>query len=225
MKFIVILSSAALSVSVLASPSGGLQRLLERRLPAPLIVNVSGTGFQATALEDGVRFDLLNSGTPIQAAWTRADSDDAFLAIDENHNGRIDNGGELVGGMTGPPNGFAFLNAMDGIGDSKRPNDRTPDAVVDSHDAIFARLILWTDRNHNGVSEEDELESLQHAGFAGFYTGYQGVDWQVNGSRVLYKGVAFKRNAGGVEVSRDVLAVELKCAEVRSAKPDSAVVH
>jgi hypothetical protein len=38
------------------------------------------------------------------------------------------------------------------------------DAVVSAADPIYARLLLWTDRNHNGISEPDELAMLASAG-------------------------------------------------------------
>jgi hypothetical protein len=34
------------------------------------------------------------------------------------------------------------------------------DDRIDKGDAIFNRLLLWTDRNHNGFSEPDELQKL-----------------------------------------------------------------
>ncbi len=34
------------------------------------------------------------------------------------------------------------------------------DGQIDLRDAVFFRLKLWQDRNHNGVSETEELQSL-----------------------------------------------------------------
>jgi hypothetical protein len=32
--------------------------------------------------------------------------------------------------------------------------------MIDRDDALYARLKLWTDRNHNGVSDPGEIKSL-----------------------------------------------------------------
>jgi hypothetical protein len=45
-----------------------------------------------------------------------------------------------------------------------RSSDRRPDDVIDIRDTIFSRLILWTDSDHNGLSEESELQSVGYAG-------------------------------------------------------------
>lgn len=85
---------------------------------SPIIVDTTGHGFHLTSAGNGVFFDILGDGHPIQIAWTDADSGNAFLALDRNHNGVIDSGKELFGNVTeqpnsAGPNGFLALAEFD----------------------------------------------------------------------------------------------------------------
>lgn len=132
---------------------------------SPLILDVARNGFDLTDAARGVQFDLDTNGRDELIAWTRAGSDDAFLAMDRNGNGRIDNGAELFGNHTPPypsKNGFEALKALD---DNR-------DGVIDNSDRAFAQLLAWTDSNHNGVSEGHELRALSSVGLIAIRTDY-----------------------------------------------------
>ncbi len=58
--------------------------------PSPIIVDVSGNGFKLTDANHGVGFDISNTGMVDLLGWTKAGSDEAFLAFDRNGNGKID---------------------------------------------------------------------------------------------------------------------------------------
>jgi hypothetical protein len=71
-----------------------------------------------TDAADGVVFNLLNDGIPLQVSWTSASSTNAFLVLDRNGNGTIDSGAELFGDITqqpvsAAPNGFLALAEYD----------------------------------------------------------------------------------------------------------------
>jgi hypothetical protein len=177
----------------------------QRPDPAPLVVDMAGDGYSLTSVADGVMFDLDGDGVLEQVAWTTAESDEAFLAVDENHNGRIDGGQELVGAWrSGPSNGFAALGASAAY---DQGNAYSPGTITAS-DPIFKRLILWVDVNHKGVSEENEMMSVSHAGFTKIFLGYTAVGApDRSGNMFVWQAEALKTSERGVEVARNVTAI------------------
>lgn len=140
---------------------------------SPILIDGSGDGYALTSAENGVSFDLSHDGVPEHTAWTAAGSDDAFLALDRNGNGVIDDGAELFGNFTAQPasdhpNGFLALAQLD-----LPANGGNGDGIVDARDAQFASLVLWRDANHDGRSTPDELQSLDAAGITALHIDYR----------------------------------------------------
>jgi len=142
----------------------------------PILIDVNGDGYKMTNAANGVNFKVLPNFRLTRLSWTAENSDDAWLVLDRNGNNTIDSGEEQFGNATPQPsstekNGFKALAQYDSVfyGGNE-------DGVIDGRDAVFAQLQLWCDRNHNGISEPDELSDLPSAGLFGIDLNYK--EWK-----------------------------------------------
>jgi hypothetical protein len=133
-----------------------------RHTATPLLLDLNGDGVQTVSVDNGVLFDIANTGTLARTGW--ANANDGLLVRDINHDGSINNGAELFGNGTlladgsHAANGFAALAQFDSNQDEK----------IDVQDAVFQELKVWRDANGDGVSQPGELLGLKELGIASF---------------------------------------------------------
>ena len=168
---------------------------------SPIVIDVSGNGFDLTNASLGVDFDLNGDGVARRVAWTSATSDDVWLVLDRNGNGKVDNGSELFGNITPQPpspnpNGFLALAVFD-----KPEHSGNGDGLITQSDAVFPLLRAWQDANHNGISESSELRELRAIGILGLEIEYkESKRTDEFGNSFRYR--AKVRSARGAQVDR-----------------------
>jgi len=122
---------------------------------APVVLDLDGDGVELTSMrESTVRF-AMDNGT-MRNAWIGAD--DAFLALDRDGDGAITNGSEI-----------SFTDDLDGAVsdlDGLTAFDTNGNLSLDSGDERFGEFLVWRDANQDGISQHEELRTLNEAGIA-----------------------------------------------------------
>jgi hypothetical protein len=189
--------------------------------PTPIIIDTDGSGFQLTSAAGGIFWDFYGNGHPLQISWTAKGSTNGWLALDRNGNGVIHSAKELFGNITDQPassnpNGYLALAVFDEPG-----NGGNGDGVIDNRDAIWPKLVVWIDSNHDGISQPNELHSLDSLGIHSIDLVYKTVGrTDQYGNQFRYKGTLNPDNGGDVNRTiYDVILVQLvqsAAAELRT---------
>ena len=166
---------------------------------SPLVLDLKGDGIKTSDLSDGAQFDLNNDGKKDLTGWTTEGSDDAFLALDLNHNQIIDNGGELFGDNTLLKDGRKAKNGFEALAQY----DTNKDQKIDQKDKIWTDLTLWLDTNHNGISEQNELTHIKDSQVEEIHLEYNYLN-KVDHGNLLRECSSFKNKDGSTGSIIDV---------------------
>lgn len=168
----------------------------------PIVLNPGGGPWRLTGAEDPVAFDLDADGYAERIGWTAADSALAFLALDLNENGSIDDGAELFGVGTRVPGGERAANGFEAL----RQYDANGDDVLDHADPVWPRLLLWSDIDHDARSAGSELRPLSGSAITALELGFHGVHRRdSHGNSLRY--AAHSRVASGRKLFYDIFFV------------------
>ncbi|MGD9788599.1 MAG: hypothetical protein AB7U30_11700 [Sulfuricellaceae bacterium] len=150
------------------------------QLKDPLVINFSGS---AASLAD-TRFDFDLEGNGTLEAIPYLASGSGFLALDKNGDGKVSDGKELFGAISG--NGFADLAAY----------DSNHDGWIDDSDPVFGHLLVWGwDK-----AGQESLESAKGAGVGALYLGSAATPFSLKDSE---KGLQGQIRASGIYLAED----------------------
>ena len=153
-----------------ACPSGGCN--------SPIAISVGGEEIinNISSSEDGVPYDLKGDGHPLWYAWQKhGDHNIGWLALTDQ-NGGVPNGKYLFGNYTpnedcpnpNQNNGWKALAEY-----TEKDNGGNGDKYITPADAVYRKLRVWVDKNHDGVAQPNELFTLPQVGIMSIGTDYE----------------------------------------------------
>ena len=171
------------------------------RIHDPLALDLDGDGIETLAAAGfaGALFDHRNQGIRTATGWISAD--DGLLVRDLNGNGIIDNGGELFGDNTRlkdgslAKHGYAALAELDSNGDG----------IVSAADAAFQTLRVWQDLNQDGISQTNELRTLEELGIQSLDVAYKDVNKNLGNGNTLAQQGSYTKKDGTTAQAGDLL--------------------
>ena len=112
-----------------------------------LLIDLEADGLYLAELAYAVSFDIDGDGRRERMSWTATGRNEAFLWLDHNANGIVDDGNELLRTVSD----LARLDQPELGGNA--------DGFVSRRDARWSELLLWIDRSHDAVSSPSEIST------------------------------------------------------------------
>lgn len=186
------------------------RRLGKKQHSTPLVIGVNDNWrpMSSSLRNEAVRFDIDADGELEETAWILFDA--AFLWLDRNANKVVDDASEFFGSHSIDADGNAF-EASNGF-DVLAAYDRTEyggngDGRIDRADGVWSQLLTWEDRNHDGVSQADEIARIRdYPRISHFLTEYRLVG-RLDGSlnEITARSLFFVEGPGGGLRQRDII--------------------
>lgn len=177
--------------------------------PSPIILDLTGNGYHLSGPNPPVFFDLDADGVPEPLSWTSTSEPDAFLCLDDNQNGVIDNGAELFGNYTILSTGERAENGFEALSEFDLPEfGGNGDGKISAADWVYSMLRVWTDANRDGVSQASERQDLASAGVVSIDCDYtESGKHDAYGNEFQFKGKAKILNSAGRVRSKKIYDV------------------
>jgi len=133
--------------------------------------------------DGSVLFDHNANGQKTSTGWIAPT--DGLLVMDRNGNGTIDTGRELFGDNTLKTDGTLAQNGFDALADL----DSNVDGLIDNKDNDFNKLRVWRDLNQDGISQSNELFTLNQLNIQSIGTASDNVFENIgNNNQTIAKG-------------------------------------
>ncbi|MDO4644082.1 MAG: hypothetical protein Q4A74_09600, partial [Cardiobacteriaceae bacterium] len=167
----------------------------------PLVLDLDGDGIETVSANHykGALFDHNKSGIRTATGWVSAD--DGLLVVDRNGDGIINNGNELFGGNTTLIDGSNAANGYTALAEF----DNNSDGVIDEKDKDFNKLRIWRDLNQDGVSQKEELFTLDAVNVKSLNVAHQDVSKNLGGGNILAQKGSYSTVDGKLQKMGDLL--------------------
>ena len=167
----------------------------------PILLDLRQDGYHLAGPVPAVSFDIDADGIRDRIAWTKAGEDEAFLCMDRNRNGIIDDGTELFGYATPLLSGQRAQIGYRALAELDLPaTGGNGDGVVDTSDEGFADLCAWVDANRDAVSQPQEIRTLRQVGVVALAYRYRTIhSTDSSGNLFRYVSWVLMRGPAGVQ--------------------------
>ncbi|MCD8213317.1 MAG: calcium-binding protein, partial [Campylobacter sp.] len=148
----------------------------------PLVLDLNNDGIQTINLQNSNTFfdlglnealNLKNQSLSNKTGWIS--KEDGFLVTDRNNDGKINDISEMFGN-----------SKMDGFTALRNEFDSNKDGIINSNDENFNNLKIWIDGNSNGITDKDELKTLEELGIKSIDLGSKNTNYDNNGNKIVY---------------------------------------
>ena len=190
----------------------------------PLILDLNGNGkIDLTSTSNGVHFDHDANDISFKSSWV--DKEDGLLVYDRNNNGIIDNGTELFGNFTRITSENTNSSAYENIDDANKNNnnlqtnnttlakhgyealanlDSNNDGIIDINDKDFNKLRIWQDINKDGVSQINELKTLDELNIKSLNLNYKETNQDLGDNNTLTLKGSYTKTNGQTMLMGDI---------------------